>query len=57
MCKKHNVEIDSAASSGGHGKYTKASLSLRLRQHFQSLTSPFVVKNNLFEGIDKGESD
>ena len=55
--KKYNIEIDSLASSGGQGKYTKAYLSLRLRQHCQFSTSPFVVRSNFFEGIDKSESD
>jgi len=41
--KKSNIEMDSAASSGDQGKFTKASLSLRLRQHYQLLTSQFVV--------------
>jgi len=55
--KKQKLLNACLASSGGQGKYTKASLSLRFRQHCQFLTSPFAVKNNFFEGIDKSESD
>jgi hypothetical protein len=51
----YNVEIYSLALGGGQGKYWNilAYTGLRLRQHYQILTSSFFCQEKFLEGINK----